>query len=375
MMSAGRTRILIVDDSPVMRSLLRQVIVRDPMLEVAGTAASGDSVPALVGVLRPDLILLDVEMPGMDGLATLKALRARGERMPVVMCSSLTQRGARVTIEALAAGASDYVTKPAGQPDRAAAVLSLAADLLPRIRALTARRPPAEDPRWTATSLPEGTKHFSSSASALATPELVAIGVSTGGPQALDVLMSELPEDFPLPVLVVQHMPELFTRTLAERLNERCSIRVREAREGDLLSPGSAYVARGNWHMEVRAGVLPGVAVSLHLTQAPAVNHCRPSVDVMLRSAVNVYGAGVLAVQLTGMGADGVEGCRAVYAAGGTVVAQDEATSAVWGMPGAVVRAGLAQRVLPLHSMAREICRIAALAPAAWRTMPEAAVS
>ena len=189
-------------------------------------------------------------------------------------------------------------------------------------------------------------------------PALLAIGVSTGGPAALDEVLPMLPTYFPLPVLVVQHMPELFTKQLANRLNGRCRLKVCEAAEGDPVVPGTISIARGNWHMEVVAAARSGVPPTLHLTQGPPENHCRPAVDVLFRTAAAAYGAGVLAVVLTGMGSDGLAGCRILRGVGGTVLAQDEATSAVWGMPGAVTMAGLAQRVLPLSAIAPEILRL-----------------
>src|SRR5579859_4012670 len=249
---ARRTRILIVDDSAVMRSLLRSVITADTSLEVAGTAADGATALGSLPLNHPDLILLDVEMPVMDGLLTLKELRRRGYKMPVIMCSSLTQRGAKVTIEALAGGAADYVTKPAGQSDRETAQHTLSQDLLPKIHALTDSSRPQDSAHalnplaFRSPSSISGTARPSlipalakpSSVSLLpqpitSTPTVVAIGVSTGGPAALDVLLPALPAAFPLPVLIVQHMPELFTRLFAERLNGHCKLRVHEASEGD----------------------------------------------------------------------------------------------------------------------------------------------
>jgi two-component system, chemotaxis family, protein-glutamate methylesterase/glutaminase len=354
-MASGRTRILIVDDSAVMRSLLRAVIGSDSSLEVAGTAADGASALASLELNRPDLVLLDVEMPIMDGLAALRELRRRGYTMPVIMCSSLTQRGAKVTIEALVCGASDYVAKPADQSSREQAIQSLANNLLPRIHALTARAPsilPALRP-----PLPIS----ASTAMRLITavPSVIVIGVSTGGPAALDLLLPALPAGFPLPVLIVQHMPEVFTRLFAERLNERCALRVCEAAEGDAVEPGTIHIARGNWHMEVMAAVRTGSPPTLHLHQGPLENHCRPAADVLFRSAARVYGSGVLAAVLTGMGSDGLAGCRLIRNQGGTVLAQDQASSTVWGMPGAVAQAGLAHKVLPLTAVAPEIVRIA----------------
>lgn len=359
-----RTRILIVDDSAVMRSLLRSVVSSHPALEVAGTAPDGATALSSLSLNPPDLILLDVEMPVMDGLVTLRELRRRGHLMPVIMCSSLTQRGARVTIEALAIGASDYVTKPAGQSGREQAMLTLAQDLIPKIQALTTSRSqfspaPAVIPAASHSGLVALPATAPPRMQLPATPPaVVAIGVSTGGPAALDRFLPQLPATFPLPILIVQHMPELFTRLLAERLNNRCHLPVREAGDGEPVAPGHIYIARGNWHLETVPASLPGASVSLRLTQGPLENHCRPAVDVLFRTVAKVYGAGVLAVVLTGMGSDGLNGCRIIRQQGGAVLAQDAATSAVWGMPGAVAGAGLAHRVLPLDAIAPEILRM-----------------
>jgi len=363
-------RILIVDDSAVMRSLLRSVVCADPALEVAGTAADGASALSSLGVLHPDLVLLDVEMPVMDGLVTLRELRRRGHKMPVIMCSSLTQRGAKVTLEALACGASDYVAKPAGQANREAAIRALGQDLSPKIRALTSsiqarQAAPGQGSATAGASFLGGARlplfqppvQPHRSQPLLSRPTVLVIGVSTGGPAALDVLLPTLPGDFPLPVLIVQHMPELFTKLFAERLDGRCRLRVREASEGDPVRKGAILIARGNWHMEVVAGAYGGAPPTLRLNQGPLENHCRPAVDVLFRSAAAVYGAGVLAVVLTGMGSDGMLGCRMIREHGGAVMAQDQASSTVWGMPGAVANAGLAHRVLPLGDIAPEILR------------------
>ena len=366
-------RILIVDDSAVMRSLLRSVVSADPLLDVVGTAADGEAALNSIGALRPDLILLDVEMPVMDGLATLRELRRRGHKMPVIVCSALTQRGAQVTIEALASGASDYVAKPSGQADREAAAKALGNDLRPKIHAL-ARVSPAAQPVSNARpfrgAAPLSPGFFQPpaalsriqqmrNATSSAQPAVLAIGVSTGGPAALDILLPQFPADFPLPVLVVQHMPELFTRLFAERLNGHCPLRVSEAAAGDVVKPGTISIARGNWHMEVLAAAHASSPPTLQLSQGPPENHCRPAVDVLFRSVAAGYGAGALAVVLTGMGSDGMLGCRVIRDRGGVVIAQDEASSAVWGMPGAVVQAGLAQKVLPLHDIGFEILRLA----------------
>jgi len=374
--SPPRARILIVDDSAVMRSLLRSVVHTDKRLEVVGTAADGASALRAIDSLRPDLVLLDVEMPGMDGLSTLKHIKASGRRIPVIMCSSLTQRGAKVTIDALASGAADYVAKPSGQVSREAATRSLAHDLIPKILALTVPTAPSSFllPARGLTigaGLQSATLPMSSPVSTpsqplpAASPAVVVIGVSTGGPAALDELLPALPASFPLPVLIVQHMPELFTRLLAERLNARCALRVLEPKSGDPVRPGTAYIARGDWHLTVvsadRSPSLPSAPAPqvVRLTQEPPENHCRPSVDVLFRTVVAAYGSRVLGVILTGMGADGLAGCRLIREHNGTVFAQDQPTSAVWGMPGVVAQAGLAHRVLPLGAIAPEILRLA----------------
>jgi two-component system chemotaxis response regulator CheB len=377
-MEAGRrTRIMIVDDSAVMRSLLRSVIGADAGLEVAGTAADGASALSLIETLHPNLILLDVEMPVMDGLQTLGNLRARGHRMPVIMCSSLTQRGARVTIEALAGGASDYVAKPAGQAGRESAMQALAQELLPKIHALTTQPQSQPASVWPGAARPPLILPLSLPIKARAIqsiPAVLAIGVSTGGPAALDILLPALPDSFPLPVVIVQHMPEVFTRLFAERLDGRCRLRVCEAAEGEAVRTGTIYIARGNWHLEVLAPSRSGLPPTLHLNQGPLENHCRPAVDVLFRSAASVYGSGVLAVVLTGMGSDGVLGCRIVREQGGSVLAQDQASSTVWGMPGAVANAGLAQRILPLNAIAPEILRLASRTRSEARELRESVV-
>jgi two-component system chemotaxis response regulator CheB len=366
MTAPSRIRVLIVDDSAVMRSLLRSVILSDPGLEVAGTAADGATALESIRLDSPNLVLLDVEMPVMDGLATLREMRARRHTMPVIMCSALTQHGATVTIEALASGASDYVAKPTGQSGREAAARALAQELLPKIHALTAHlqpRPAAPAAPRTLLPMPAAPQPLAPRVSTK--PTVLAVGVSTGGPAALDVLLPQLPQNFPVPVLIVQHMPEMFTRLLAERLSRRCSLQVCEAEEGMPATAGSIYIARGNWHMEAVAAARPGAPATIHLTQDPPENHCRPAVDTLFRSAARVYGSGVLAVVLTGMGYDGLAGSRVILEHGGSVLAQDQASSTVWGMPGAVAQAGLAYKVLPLSGIAPEILRVAGHAAAA----------
>lgn len=364
-MATERTiRILIVDDSAVTRRLLTLVVSTESRIEVAGVASNGAEGLEAIDRLSPDLVLLDVEMPAMDGLTVLEKLRERRKRLPVIMCSTLTSRGASVTIEALARGATDYVTKPSGQSGIVDALAKLKRELVPKILAICSQ--PSES--FSMPSVQAGIaqlvgKHYPLQASETAiAPTVVVVGVSTGGPAALEQFLPALPASFALPILLVQHMPQLFTRMLAERLNTRCSLPVHEATAGGIVEPGHVYLAPGDWHMEVgwpyrvqAAGTADSFI--LRLRQGPAENHCRPSVNALFRSAASIYGAGVLAVILTGMGSDGLEGCRAVRAAGGTVLAQDQESSVVWGMPGSVVGAGLAHRVLPLSALAPEVLR------------------
>lgn len=353
-----KKRILVVDDSAVMRSLLRSVIATDATLEIAGTAQDGGSALRLIESLKPDLVLLDVEMPVMDGLQTLREMRGRNLRPPVIMCSALTQRGARVTIESLASGAADYVAKPSSQLGPAIAIQNLAHDLIPKIHALTTKSNVVVLP--VAQSVVPGAATAKPQA-ITALPTVVVIGISTGGPAALDLLLPMLPANFPLPVLIVQHMPELFTHLLAERLRNRCRLDVHEAIDGEPVKAGVIYIARGNWHMQLEPArpKRSELMAFIRLSQGPQENHCRPAADVLFRTAVAIYGSGVLGVVMTGMGSDGLAGAKLIRQKGGTVLAQDQATSSVWGMPGAVAQAGVAQKVLPLNSMADEIIRLA----------------
>jgi two-component system chemotaxis response regulator CheB len=376
-----------------MRNLLRSVVHTDKRLEVVGTAADGASALRAIDSLRPDLVLLDVEMPGMDGLSTLKQIRKSGRRLPVIMCSALTHRGAKVTIDALASGAADYVAKPSGQVSRDAATQSLAHDLIPKILALTgsvahtAPTPPGRGltiggshlPSMQSMAVPFPAAPSANQILPTTCPSVVVIGVSTGGPAALDEVLPALPASFPLPVLIVQHMPELFTRLLAERLNARCALRVLEPKSGDPIRPGTVYIARGDWHLSIansdRPISLAAPHQSVRLTQEAAENHCRPSVDVLFRTAVAAYGSRVLGVILTGMGCDGLAGCRLIREHNGMVVVQDQPTSAVWGMPGAVAHAGLAHRILPLGAIAPEILRLTSRSQREAIELRESAVS
>ncbi len=338
-------RVLVVDDTVVVRRLVSDVLEGDPAIAVAGVAANGRIALQKVPLVAPDLVVLDVEMPVMDGLATLRALRADYPALPVIMFSSLTERGAATTLDALALGASDYVAKPTGAGGLLGAKQQIAAELVPRVKALGGGRPdrPAASPPPTPAPAPAGPP---------GRIDAVVVGVSTGGPNALAEVLPALPGDLPVPLLIVQHMPPLFTRSLADRLDKASALRVREGADGAVAAPGTAWVAPGGLHMDVARH---GTEVRLRTHEAPPENNCRPAADVLFRAAAAVYGPHVLGVVLTGMGHDGRLGAERIVAAGGRIVVQDEASSVVWGMPGAVAHAGLADAVLPLDRLAGEI--------------------
>ena len=350
-------RVLVVDDSVVIRRLVTQALDAEPDIEVVGTAANGRLALAKLDHLQPDVITLDIEMPEMDGLTTLTKIREHHPRLPVIMFSTLTERGADATLEALSRGATDYVTKPSHTGSMDAGLERIREELVPRIRALCPRLAPP------VTAVPSSRVPTRPRTTPAAMVQMVVIGVSTGGPSALAELIPALPGDLGVPVLVCQHMPPVFTRLLAERLDAKSALHVHEAADGDVIGPGGVWLAPGGMHMVVHR--LPGQPGVVHTNVEPPENSCRPAVDPLMRSAVDSYGSGVLGVILTGMGQDGLRGCEHIVSVGGRVLVQDEQSSVVWGMPGYVAKAGLADRVLPLDGLAAEITRRIAGAPVA----------
>lgn len=356
-------RVFIVDDTAVVRRLLTQILEEESDIEVVGTATNGAEALQRLARVEPDVVVLDIEMPDMNGLEMLRALRASGSSLPVLVFSSVTERGAMVTIDALLLGANDYVTKPSMLGSASAAREHIRLALLPRLRQLLGRPLPATPPvaapqpaERTPRQLPQAEVR---SPRLFALPDLppgqidvVVIGVSTGGPNALSELIPALPAALPVPVLIVQHMPAFFTRALARRLDVVSPLTVLECDAWRRLEPGQVVLATGGRHMVLQRD---GDVVWARPDDAPPENFCRPAADVLFRSAVEAYGARVLALVMTGMGQDGEAGSRAVRERGGHVLAQDRASSVVWGMPAAVTQAGLANRVLPLSEMAAEI--------------------
>ncbi|WP_417483459.1 protein-glutamate methylesterase/protein-glutamine glutaminase [Maricaulis sp.] len=370
-------RVLVIDDSAVARGLMTRWIEEDPDLVLVGAATDGEQGIRKAGELRPDLIVLDVEMPKMDGLAALPILLKTVPGCRIVMASTLTRRGGEVTIRALSMGAADYAPKP--QAGRLAGAEEFRRDLLTKLKALaprpkTARPAPAPAPRLRAvpgTAAPAPApatttppRAFRPVAAApisrgatprsVAPPAIIAIGSSTGGPEALRLVISKCAAGLAAPIVIAQHMPALFTKILAEHLAKASNLPCKEAENGERLLAGHVYVAPGDFHFTVRRDSAGYYAV---LDQSPPINFCRPAVDPLFHSVAEATGGKALGVILTGMGHDGREGVRALRAAGGTILAQDEATSIVWGMPGAVAEAGLADQILPLSEIGSDIVR------------------
>jgi two-component system chemotaxis response regulator CheB len=335
-------RLLVVDDSVVVRRVVTRAFENEPTVEVIGTARDGRDALNKFEVLRPDVVILDLEMPVMDGFETLAEIRRTHPEVPVVIFSHLTTTSAKATLEALSLGASEFALKPTAQ-GIGLAEEHVRAQLLPLIKALAA---PTARPLTVAPS--------PAPAAASGRVAAVVVAVSTGGPNALATIVGRLPADLPVPVLIVQHMPPVFTKMLAERLDRQSAMSVVEASAGDAVVPGRVYVAPGGRHMALSAA---GGRVKVVLHDGPPENFCRPAADVLFRAAVDVYRGEVLAMVLTGMGRDGLRGSEAVRAAGGSVVAQSESTCTVPSMPAAVALAGLANAVVPLDDLGAALVR------------------
>ncbi len=347
---ADAIRVLIVDDSAVIRGALGRIIDAEPDLRVVTTANNGVVALDALRHVTVDVVLLDIEMPEMNGLTVLPLILSSYPDTRVIMASSLTQRGAEVTMQALALGAADYIAKPAARTG-AATLATVAQEIATKVRIIgrsargQKRATPQPPPDVARTALLSA-RHTD------AAPRIVAIASSTGGPNALAEVLGALPRDFPLPILITQHMPAMFTLLLAQRLERDAGRKCCEAVDGQAIESNHVYVAPGGFHMIVQTHEgRPFV----RLTQTEPENFCRPSADPMLRSIAAIYGASTLAVVLTGMGEDGMRGCADVHQRGGRVVVQDEASSVVWGMPGAVAHAGYASVIAPLSGIADAI--------------------
>lgn len=356
---ANKVRVMVVDDSAVIRGLLQRIMATDASIEVVASASNGQSAIQMLRAHDIQVVVLDIEMPVMDGLSALPQLLEIDPDLKVIVASTLTQRNAEISLKALELGAADYLPKPtspreinadgAFHRELLAKIRSLAGRprLLPRRAPASAGQSAAPAPRALPAKRPVVLRKSTG-----AVPAVLAIGSSTGGPQALFTLLRALPKALSVPVLITQHMPRLFTSILAQHITRNCGQTCAEAVDGELVQKGRIYLAPGDRHMlvESKAG-----KPTIRLTEDPPENFCRPSVDPMFRSLVAVYGANVLGVILTGMGSDGLNGGKQLIAAGGNLLAQDEATSVVWGMPGAVATAGLCAAVLPLAEIAPHV--------------------
>lgn len=352
-------RVLVVDDSTIFRKVVRDALAKIPQVEVVGHAADGEMALCRMAELRPDVVTLDLEMPKLGGLDVLRQMRARNIDAAAIMVSSLSGQGARATTEALRLGAFDFVLKPAGQNvDENARALQ--AELAPRIRACCQDRLAADggpQGRDSGTlcdsaSLPAGRR---AARTLCRVPEVVVIGTSTGGPAALAKVLPQLPRDFPVPILIVQHMPPMFTKTMADDLNRQCELEIREANGGEPVKPGYGYIAPGGRQLKV---VRTSAGVFTRVTDDPPEHSCRPSVDYLFRSVSKEYDHKVLAVIMTGMGDDGSRALSEMHPQGVPVIAQDEASCTVFGMPRCVVENGHADVICPLSEIPAQMQRM-----------------
>src|SRR3954470_4090876 len=375
---AGPLRVMVVDDSVVIRGLISRWIGAEHDMEVAASLRTGLEAVNQIERINPDVAVLDIEMPELDGISALPQLLAKKRDLVIIMASTLTRRNAEISFKALSLGAADYIPKPESTREASAADI-FHHDLIQKIRHLGARlrRKPAvaSPPLAPASPAPAArgpivarpaaapAVHAPSSSSVLSTrpfstqaPKVLLIGSSTGGPQALMALVAELgPVIDRVPVLITQHMPPTFTTILAEHLARTSRKPAAEAVDGEPVKPGRIYLAPGGKHMRV---VRSGADVAIALDDGPAVNFCKPAVDPLFTSAIDIWHGAILSVILTGMGSDGMRGGKDIVAAGGSVIAQDEASSVVWGMPGAAANAGICAAILPLNQIGSRVNRL-----------------
>jgi two-component system, chemotaxis family, protein-glutamate methylesterase/glutaminase len=342
----SQVRVLVVDDSAFMRAALTRMIQSEPAFEVVGTANSGSEALRKIAALDPEIVTLDVEMPGLDGLATLRQIMQRFPR-PVIMVSAITEKNAEITFNALSAGAFDYVPKQ--MSSSSLEIAHIRSDLITKIYAAAQTRKPRALPER---KLPQA--HKPELALSHCGSAVIAIGASTGGPRALQEVLTPLPAGFQVPILVVQHMPAGFTTTFADRLDTLCAIQVREARQGEIASPGVAYIAPAGFHMRVHRRASDG-RIAISLDKEPSSVLHMPSVDILMKSVAQIYRSRALGVIMTGMGSDGAEGMQAIYREGGITIGQDESSCTVYGMPRACAELGILTRVVPLSEMADQI--------------------
>lgn len=354
-------RVIIVDDSAVIRGLIARALETQKDFKVVATAANGQMAIQALQRQPTDVIVLDIEMPVMDGLTAIPQLKAIDAGVQIIMASTLTQKNAEISMKAMELGATDYVPKPTSDRDLSAAG-DFNRELIEKVRSLgaVARRKGVRRPTGVS-SVPVKPKPVEKKPVTLRTtpqvkPDVIAIGSSTGGPQALFQVIKEMGGDLQQPVVITQHMPPSFTSILADHITRQCGVTCSEGKDGEVLKSKNYYVAPGDFHMLL---IKKPEGTVIKLVKDPPENFCRPAVDPMLRSLVEVYGKKILSVILTGMGSDGCKGSEEVVKAGGSVIAQDEASSVVWGMPGAVAVAGLCSSILPVAEIGAAVKQIA----------------
>ncbi len=353
-----RTRVMVVDDSAVIRAVISRTLGAQPDIEIVGMAINGDMGVKSIAQMNPDIVILDIEMPVMDGITALPLILKQKPGVKVLICSTLSAHGAEISVRALALGAAECILKPGG--DAIVSAVDFQNELVRVIRSLAVA--PRKEIRASAgagakAAAPAKPKIVLHKPALNVTPHIIAIGSSTGGPKVLMEILAQMRE-LPVPIVITQHMPKTFTALLAKHITENSGLPCFEGKEGDIIKPGNAYIAPGGYHMTFKK--MSDGGASVHLTEDPPENFCRPSVNPMLRSLIPIYGGRILAVILTGMGNDGSQACNDLVAHGGTVIAQDEATSVVWGMPGAVATAGVCSAVLPaneIHQWVRQALR------------------
>lgn len=345
--------VLLVDDSAVVRGLLAKALETDPKISIAGTAMHGKRALDWMSCNSVDVVILDLEMPVMDGLTALKIIQKDYSEIPVIVASGLTQKGAEITIQALSLGAADCIAKPVAR-NVSESIEQLVEQLVPVVKALGAKKKSSEKKASSPTKITSVIKTGIKPQSPAIPPQVVVIGSSTGGPKALAEVLTGLPKDFHLPIFIVQHMPPFFTPMLAQHIQTDTGRPCKEAEDGDVVQQNYTYVAPGDYHMVIQEKDDRKV---LSLNQSPKECYCRPSVNPLFRSAAHLYGKGLLGVILTGMGEDGKNGTVELVERGGFMIAQDEASSVVWGMPGAVCQNNLANEILPLSQIASSISK------------------
>ena len=344
-------RVMIVDDSAVVRGLTKRWLDAETDIEIVAVSTDGMRAVTDVVTAKPDVIILDVEMPRMDGLTALPQLTKLVPHARIVMASTLTREGATTTLRAMSLGAADYIAKP--EATGLGGATAYQQDLIAKIRALGGAAQIAANPaRRTSIPVPRPRPVPRTNKPAIFRPKALFVGSSTGGPQALQSFLAPIAKDIKAPIFIVQHMPATFTTILAEKLAQVTGRPCVEPKDGEVVKPDHMYLAPGDWHMKVEK---QGLGQVIKIDQSPQVNFCRPAVDPLFTSGVNVYGGSMLSVVLTGMGHDGRDGAKLVSEAGGRVIVQDEASSVVWGMPGAIAQAGLADEIKPIP----ELCKLA----------------